>query len=187
MGSPKQNFDRKSCEFFSKYSKNHTKQGQNMSLKNPDLSVKSKLVRKPSPPRPEAEDTFRRKLEEIKKIRQKQNNNSANAKKKVIVNGKPAIDVQGDWALFSSSSGKKYFFNLKTLVNQWTKPAGWVEEGQIQKAKPPLPPGVNPPLPNDQNGSSTNGGANKNPGFKMKIKKGSSKVKKKKNVKNAAA
>ena len=37
-----------------------------------------------------------------------------------------------------------------------------------------------PPLPNDQNGSSANGG-NKNPGFKMKIKKGASKVKKKKN------
>ena len=43
-----------------------------------------------------------------------------------------------------------------------------------------------PPLPQDQNGSSTNG-ANKNPGFKMKIKKGSSKVKKKKNVNKGAA
>ena len=155
-----------------------------MSLKAPNPN-KSKLVRKPSPDRPEAEDTFRRKLEEIKKIRQKQNNNAGNnqasVRKKVVVNGKPALDVQGDWALFSSSSGKKYFFNLKTLVNQWTKPPGWIEEGQIQ---PPLPPSSKPPLPNDQNGSSnsTNGsGANKNPGFKMKIKKGSSKVKKKKN------
>ena len=43
-----------------------------------------------------------------------------------------------------------------------------------------------PPLPQDQNGSSANG-ANKNPGFKMKIKKGSSKVKKKKNVNKGAA
>jgi len=157
-----------------------------MSLKNPDPN-KSKLVRKASPPRPEAEDTFRRKLEEIKKIRQKQNNNSS-AKKKVIVNGKPALDVQGEWALFQSSKGRKYFFNLKTLENQWTKPASWIEEGQVNKSQPPLPRSSSdqPPLPQDQNGSSTNG-ANKNPGFKMKIKKGSSKVKKKKNVNKGAA
>ena len=108
-----------------------------MSLKNTDPN-KLKLVRKPSPPRPEAEDTFRRKLEEIKKIRQKQNNNSS-VKKKVIVNGKPALDVQGEWALFQSSKGRKYFFNLKTLENQWTKPASWIEEGQINKSQPPLP------------------------------------------------
>ncbi len=48
-------------------------------------------------------------------------------KPRVIVNGKPALDVQGDWALFSSSkTGRQYYFNLKTLVNQWTKPVGWV-------------------------------------------------------------
>jgi len=152
-----------------------------MSLKDPNPN-KSKLVRKPSPTRPEAEDAFRRKLEEIKKIRQKQNNNAERKKVIKIVNGKPTLDVQGDWALFQSSSGKKYFFNMKTMTNQWSKPTGWIEEGQTKPTQPPLPSSSSdqPPLPNEQNGSSTNG-ANKNPGFKMKIKKGSSKVKKKKN------
>merc|ERR1711971_1015142 len=188
MGVPNKFFDRK-IDFFKKPPKKILLIGKKvfkMSLKNPDPN-KSKLVRKPSPPRPEAEDTFRRKLEEIKKIRQKQNNNSS-VKKKVIVNGKPALDVQGEWALFQSSKGRKYFFNLKTLENQWTKPASWIEEGQVNKSQPPLPRSSSeqPPLPQDQNGSSTNG-ANKNPGFKMKIKKGSSKVKKKKNVNKGAA
>ena len=54
-------------------------------------------------------------------------------KPKLIVNGKPALDVQGDWALFQSSSGKKYFFNIKTLVNQWTKPHGWIDSGKKQE------------------------------------------------------
>merc|ERR1711874_126263 len=157
------------------FRKDFENSSENMSLKDPNPN-KSKLVRKPSPTRPEAEDAFRRKLEEIKKIRQKQNNNADNkpVRKKVVVNGKPALDVQGDWALFSSSSGKKYFFNLKTMTNQWSKPAEWIEEGQNPSSQPPLPSSDQtgkPLLPNEQNGSSANG-ANKNPGFKMKIKKG---------------
>ena len=96
-------------------------------------------VRKPSPTRPEAEDAFRKKLEEIKKIRQQQNNNAVRKKVIKIVNGKPTLDVQGDWALFQSSSGKKYFFNMKTMTNQWTKPEGWIEEGQTKPTQPPLP------------------------------------------------
>ena len=109
-----------------------------MSLKDPNPN-KSKLVRKPSPTRPEAEDAFRKKLEEIKKIRQQQNNNAVRKKVIKIVNGKPTLDVQGDWALFQSSSGKKYFFNMKTMTNQWTKPDGWIEEGQTKPTQPPLP------------------------------------------------
>ena len=86
---------------------------------------KAKLVRKASPSRQESEDTFRKKLEEIKKMRQQHSNEPS--KPKVIVNGKPALEVQGDWALFfSASKGKKYYFNLKTQVNQWTKPKTWI-------------------------------------------------------------
>ena len=92
---------------------------------------KAKQVRKASPPRPESEDTFRKKLEEIKKMRQKQSNEPS--KPKVIVNGKPALEVQGDWALFfSSSKGKKYYFNLKTAVNQWTKPKNWIGSEEVK-------------------------------------------------------
>ena len=166
-----------------------------MSLKpglNPAPNAgKSKLVRKASPPRPQAEDTFRRKLEEIKKMRQLQSNqNFEKPKKKVVINGKPAMDVQGDWALFSSSSGKKYFFNLKTLTNQWTKPTDWIDENDaknpplpsssvnvtsgISGAPPPPPPGPPPEFNGGENGKS----------FKMKIKK---KRKNKNNQQNSSA
>ena len=92
---------------------------------------KAKQVRKASPPRQESEDTFRKKLEEIKRQRLKQ---SSEPKTKVIVNGKPALEVQGDWALFfSASKNKKYYFNLKTLVNQWTKPEGWIGGEEVRK------------------------------------------------------
>ena len=30
-----------------------------------------------------------------------------------MINGKPALDMYGDWALMQSSSGKQYFFNVK--------------------------------------------------------------------------
>jgi hypothetical protein len=43
----------------------------------------------------------------------------------VIVNGKPSLAICGDWALFASSSGRHYYFNLKPWVNQWQKPADW--------------------------------------------------------------
>lgn len=93
-------------------------------------NIKSKQVRKASPPRQDSEDTFRKKLDEIKKMRNKHTNE---AKTKVIVNGKPALEVQGDWALFfSASKGKKYYFNLKTLVNQWTKPDGWIGGEEVR-------------------------------------------------------
>ena len=38
-------------------------------------------------------------------------------KRKVVINGKPALDMHGDWALMQSSSGKKYYFNVKV----WSK------------------------------------------------------------------
>ena len=75
--------------------------------------------------------TFRQKLEEVKRLRN--SGQSANtgadaprpvqqqAKPKVLINGKEALAMHGDWALMESSSGRKYFFNVKTMVNQWTK------------------------------------------------------------------
>ena len=92
---------------------------------------KAKLVRKPSPPRAETENTFLKKLAELRQIRQQ---NGDHVKKKLIVNGKEALEHQGDWALFESSKGRKYYFNIKTQTNQWIKPEGWIE-----KVVPPPP------------------------------------------------
>ena len=87
---------------------------------------KSKLVRKASPPRQETENTFMKKLEELRQQRQ----NGGSKKRKLIVNGKEALDHQGDWALFESSKGRKYYFNIKTQSNQWVKPQEWIEKSK---------------------------------------------------------
>ena len=50
---------------------------------------KAKLVRKPSPPRAETENTFLSKLEEIRKKRQIEQVDDK--KRKLIVNGKEAL------------------------------------------------------------------------------------------------
>ena len=80
------------------------------------------------------------------------------------------VDHQGDWALFESSKGRRYYFNIKTQSNQWVKPTEWIEKSNSNPNFPvPPPPTTNhqssvpPPLPppnNHENGS----------GFKMKIK-----------------
>ncbi len=56
-----------------------------------------------------------------------QNAHSTETVRRVIVNGKPSLAICGDWALFLSSAGRPYFFNLRTLVNQWEKPAEWID------------------------------------------------------------
>ena len=89
---------------------------------------KAKLVRKPSPPRAETENTFLKKLAELRQIRQQNHPNGDHVKKKLIVNGKEALEHQGDWALFESSKGRKYYFNIKTQTNQWVKPEEWIEK-----------------------------------------------------------
>ena len=104
---------------------------------------KSKLVRKASPPRQETENTFMKKLEELRQQRQ----NGGSKKRKLIVNGKEALDHQGDWALFESSKGRKYYFNIKTQSNQWVKPKEWIEksENNVISDIPPQPTKIKRP------------------------------------------
>ena len=90
------------------------------------LKNKSKLVRIASPPRQETEKTFLKKLEELRQQRQ----NGGLKKRKLIINGKEALEHQGDWALFESSKGRKYYFNIKTQSNQWVKPKEWIEKSE---------------------------------------------------------
>lgn len=118
-------------------------------------SGKTHLARKPSPPRPGdegQENTFRHKLEEVKKSRSVGvvagvdpvgrgggpgfgvGGVGAVKERRVIINGKPALAMHGDWALMrSNSSGKLYFFNVKTSVNTWRRPKEWPSK---LKAKP---------------------------------------------------
>ena len=90
------------------------------------MKNKSKLVRIASPPRQETEKTFLKKLEELRKQRQ----NGGLKKRKLIINGKEALEHQGNWALFKSSKGRKYYFNIKTQSNQWVKPQEWIEKSK---------------------------------------------------------
>ena len=59
--------------------------------KIPTKMNKAKLVRKPSPPRAETENTFLSKLEEIRKKRQIEQVDDK--KRKLIVNGKEALGI----------------------------------------------------------------------------------------------
>ena len=40
-------------------------------------------------------------------------------RRNVVINGKPALDMHGDWALMQSSSGKQYFFNVKVCYGSY--------------------------------------------------------------------
>jgi hypothetical protein len=147
-------------------------------------------ARKPSPPRPDgsdAEKTFQQKLDEIKRLRANTSTIPAPEpeRRRVIVNGKPSLAISGDWALFASSSGRQYYFNLKSLVNQWHRPPEWCDattkntsaKGNEAKATPPLPPqsssGNNrpppPPQPTQAALEASNGSGHPTT-FKMKIK-----------------
>lgn len=137
--------------------------------------AKTSSARKASPSRDDSEKTFQQKLDEIKRMRATSTTGpNAPERRRVIVNGKPSIAMCGDWALFASSSGRQYYFNLKTLVNQWQKPADWcdVQAGLVpNNGPPPLPAQLSngpsgAPLP--QSDSQVNGGGG-GAGFKMKI------------------
>lgn len=164
--------------------------------------------RKPSPPRNSEEVTFQQKLDEIKKMRmcgelvqnapREQTDNGVKPKntdnKKVLtVHGyKTFLKSFGDWSEVVSKSGKVYFYNKKTLVNQWKKPTQWLVEEEKLNEPPPLPPPLYqpplppppfqpslPPQPPEPQGESEE--AKDKVGFKLKIK-GKKKVKKR--VKN---
>jgi len=152
---------------------------------------KTALLKCPSPPRPGQETqelTFRQKLEEIKRQRLAKNapasagpsgggaGGPTKASKKVMINGKEALAMHGDWALMKSSSGKKYFFNIKTMVNQWTKPKEWPAKSKAAPPPPPPPPpppeggegGLPPPPPPPPPPLAEGEGERK--GFQMKMK-----------------
>ena len=116
-------------------------------------------VRRPSPSRDDAavEETFQSKLEEIKRLRMQNkpeecpinpplpvenSSKPAGAKTVMTVNGaKTFLKSFGDWVEVVSKSGKVYYYNKRTLVNQWKKPECWLEEEDRLNAPPP------PPLP----------------------------------------
>lgn len=140
---------------------------------------KTSSARKPSPPRPgqtDAEKTFLQKLEEIKRMRASTTPAPVAERRRVIVNGKPSLAISGDWALFASSSGRQYYFNLKTLVNQWHRPPEWcdvlagISAGGSDPPPPPNQTSVagsdRPPPPPLPQPDASNGGS----AFKMKIK-----------------
>jgi len=128
------------------------------------------IVRKPSPPRDdsEVEQTFQQKLEEIKRMRMvaKPEDRPSNPplppdvvgdvvpQKVLTVTGyKTFLKSFGDWVEVVSKSGKVYFYNKRTLVNQWKKPDEWAkEEERLNAPPPPLPPDLpnQPPPPDDK-------------------------------------
>lgn len=110
-------------------------------------------IRKPSPTRSgkdnqSVEQTFQQKLEEIKRRRSggstSQPTGSSNGvvpKTVKTVNGvKTFLKTFGDWVEVVSKSGKVYYYNKRSLVNQWKKPEEWLQEEERLNAPPPLPP-----------------------------------------------
>ena len=116
--------------------------------------------RKPSPERGVSEElTFRQKLEEIKRERTAggggqppgETNRAIDLQNRMNRSEEPVIAKQvqtltgvktflksfADWVEVVSRSGKVYYYNKKTLVNQWTKPVEWLAEEV--RLNPPLP------------------------------------------------
>merc|ERR1712004_115939 len=116
---------------------------------------KAKL-RKPSPPRDgtEVEQTFQEKLEEVKRMRLQ---GETRLVAPPVPEGKQVMTVSGvktflksykDWVEVVSGSGKIYYYNKRSLVNQWKKPAEWLEEEErLNPPLPPPPPETLPPPP----------------------------------------
>ena len=134
--------------------------------------------RKPSPPRQnnQEEQTFKDKLEEIKRMRSAgggETKTSTQISRRTI-NEEPLIPKQvqtltglktflksfGDWVEVVSKTGKVYYYNKKAKTNQWKKPEEWLTEERRINAPPPLPevyknikpeeppmPTEDPPLP----------------------------------------
>ena len=58
---------------------------------------------------------------------------------------KTFLKCHGDWMQVVSGSGKVYYYNKRSLVNQWHKPAEWLAEEE--HLDPPLHPLYWAPLP----------------------------------------
>ena len=87
------------------------------------------------------EQTFQQKLQEIKKMRMSSTKSDESDKvvpKKVqTVNGlKTFLKRHGDWVEVVSKSGKVYYYNKRTLVNQWKKPEDWLREEERLNSLP---------------------------------------------------
>ena len=112
--------------------------------------------RKPSPPRQnnKEEQTFKEKLEEIKRMRSGKGDTTPSTKiSQRTINEEPIIPKQvqtltglktflksfGDWMEVVSKTGKVYYYNKKTKTNQWKKPEEWLAEERRLNAPPPLP------------------------------------------------
>jgi len=113
--------------------------------------------RKPSPERGGTEElTFRQKLDEIKRQRSSGAGVTAEAPSEdlrsrmnrpeeplvakqvqTLTGMKTFLKSFGDWVEVVSKSGKVYYYNKKSLVNQWTKPVEWLAEEV--RLNPPLP------------------------------------------------
>ena len=131
-------------------------------------------ARRPSPARDgatsgdRAEETFQQKLQEIKRMRMTGSSarpEECSADKPPLpppapgsgavvpktvktVNGlKTFLKCHGDWVEVVSKSGKVYYYNKRTLVNQWKKPEDWLKEEERLNTPPPAP--APPPLPPD--------------------------------------
>jgi len=130
-----------------------------------NTNKKIPLVRKASPPRENtgSELTFQQKLAEIKRVRSEGGSLLANnpppenpPNTGVIEEVKQVSTLTGvktflksyqEWVEVVSKSGKVYYYNKKTLVNQWKKPDDWLAEEE--RLNPPLPPEL-PPVPESQ-------------------------------------
>merc|ERR1712083_285976 len=69
------------------------------------------------------------------------------------VNGyKTFLKSFGDWSQVVSKSGKVYFYNKKTLVNQWKKPIEWLTSEDKINQSTPVDPGRGKVTPIQQKG-----------------------------------
>ena len=110
------------------------------------------LARKPSPPRGDQEEqTFHQKLQEIKRRRVQGDQEQTRVPEPggqlvmTITGVKTFLKSFGDWVEVVSGSGKVYYYNKRSLVNQWKKPADWLAEEE--RLNPPLPPEPSVPPP----------------------------------------
>jgi len=128
------------------------------------MSDKVRAVRRGSPQRadPAIELTFQHKLNQIKKARLQTEPSAASepreeevttAKQVLTLSGyKTFLKSFGDWVEVVSKSGKVYYYNKKSLVNQWQMPEEWRQAEERLAPPPPSsppPPSAPPPLPPD--------------------------------------
>merc|ERR1719270_2145267 len=64
------------------------------------------------------------------------------------INGyKTFLKSFGDWVEVVSKSGKVYYYNKRSLVNQWKKPEEWLKEEERLNSVSEIPIPELPPLP----------------------------------------